>query len=257
VLSKLSISCLQVATAPDDAESVPEDLSCERCGNDDREAEMLVCEGCNRGFHMSCVGLSAVPAEDYFCSACDETQPGLFADDGLDDAALLAMEIPSRGAAAAGTSAEGGEAETAAEGGGADFDIDAELEIEAQIEAEAVAERRAAAAQEPPAADPMSGEEGDGRLIPTVLGKRQRRVLQDDDEDDLRQSLREHAEACDADVLSGDELIVRTTTSAVHIHYCDPQSSLCSTQHTCTHTHMMALPVCPVLPNSIYPLEAG
>jgi hypothetical protein len=54
--------------------SSPEDddgTACEACGSEEA-AQMLLCDGCNRGYHMYClpVKLSAVPKGNWYCPVC-------------------------------------------------------------------------------------------------------------------------------------------------------------------------------------------
>ena len=45
---------------------------CEVCGHCDREDRLLLCDGCDLGFHMECLEppMEYVPIEDWFCPAC-------------------------------------------------------------------------------------------------------------------------------------------------------------------------------------------
>ena len=45
---------------------------CEVCGHCDREDRLLLCDGCDLGFHMECLEppMEFVPIEDWFCPAC-------------------------------------------------------------------------------------------------------------------------------------------------------------------------------------------
>lgn len=47
-------------------------ISCEICGGRDREDRMLLCDGCNLGFHMECLNppLERPPYGNWFCRAC-------------------------------------------------------------------------------------------------------------------------------------------------------------------------------------------
>ncbi|CAO2041264.1 unnamed protein product [Urochloa humidicola] len=56
----------QPASASDD------DVSCEACGSGDAAAELMLCDGCDRGFHIFCLRpiLPRVPAGDWFCPSC-------------------------------------------------------------------------------------------------------------------------------------------------------------------------------------------
>jgi hypothetical protein len=52
-----------------DVDKVP----CHMCAEPD-DTSMLMREGCNAAFHMSCIGLTTVPASsDYYCEHCGET----------------------------------------------------------------------------------------------------------------------------------------------------------------------------------------
>ncbi|KAF7727360.1 hypothetical protein EC973_007603 [Apophysomyces ossiformis] len=46
--------------------------ACEICHNSDNEEEILLCDGCDRGYHMNCLTppLTAVPKTDWFCVKC-------------------------------------------------------------------------------------------------------------------------------------------------------------------------------------------
>lgn len=47
------------------------DLVCVVCQRGDNEAELLICDGgCERGFHIRCINLAAVPVEDWCCVGC-------------------------------------------------------------------------------------------------------------------------------------------------------------------------------------------
>ncbi|KAK4489754.1 hypothetical protein RD792_000391 [Penstemon davidsonii] len=48
------------------------DLSCEKCGSGHRPAELLLCDKCDRGFHLFCLRpiLVAVPKGRWFCPSC-------------------------------------------------------------------------------------------------------------------------------------------------------------------------------------------
>jgi hypothetical protein len=48
---------------------------CEKCGRGDSEQEMLLCDGCDRGFHMFCLCpvLVTLPVGDWFCPLCSPT----------------------------------------------------------------------------------------------------------------------------------------------------------------------------------------
>jgi hypothetical protein len=54
--------------------SIPDDLPCQKCRKQDDESTMLLCDGCNDGWHMSClpVPLMRVPDGDWICPKCLE-----------------------------------------------------------------------------------------------------------------------------------------------------------------------------------------
>ena len=50
---------------------IPEEQEkCQDCGVYSNPAEMLLCDGCDSIHHVRCVGLTAVPETDWFCSEC-------------------------------------------------------------------------------------------------------------------------------------------------------------------------------------------
>ena len=55
--------------ARDNDSTVPEDIACAICDSAD-EVDMLLCDRCAGGFHTRCVGLTAVPEGDWFCTEC-------------------------------------------------------------------------------------------------------------------------------------------------------------------------------------------
>jgi [histone H3]-lysine27 N-methyltransferase len=52
--------------------AVDDDVRCEACGSGDAGAELMLCDGCDRGYHTFCLRpvLPRVPAGDWFCAAC-------------------------------------------------------------------------------------------------------------------------------------------------------------------------------------------
>lgn len=44
---------------------------CPKCGNDDNEDVLLLCDSCNNAYHTYCVGLDSVPAGHWFCESCE------------------------------------------------------------------------------------------------------------------------------------------------------------------------------------------
>ncbi|XP_074853985.1 PHD and RING finger domain-containing protein 1 isoform X2 [Carettochelys insculpta] len=60
-------------TKVQDADSGEDDPTfCEVCGRSDREDRLLLCDGCDAGYHMECLNppLSEVPVDEWFCPAC-------------------------------------------------------------------------------------------------------------------------------------------------------------------------------------------
>lgn len=45
---------------------------CEVCHQSDREDRMLLCDGCDRGYHLECLTppMTAVPIEEWYCPDC-------------------------------------------------------------------------------------------------------------------------------------------------------------------------------------------
>ncbi|CAJ0943620.1 unnamed protein product [Ranitomeya imitator] len=72
--------------------------NCEVCGRSDREDRLLLCDGCDAGYHMECLTppLNAVPVDEWFCPECaPTTQPE---DDAISEeevASLLADVVPT------------------------------------------------------------------------------------------------------------------------------------------------------------------
>ncbi|KAM1818209.1 hypothetical protein ACFX11_000026 [Malus domestica] len=48
------------------------DVTCEHCGSGDRSDELLLCDKCDRGFHMKCLRpiVAIVPIGSWLCPAC-------------------------------------------------------------------------------------------------------------------------------------------------------------------------------------------
>ncbi|EMP34739.1 PHD and RING finger domain-containing protein 1 [Chelonia mydas] len=60
-------------TKAQDGESGEDDPTfCEVCGRSDREDRLLLCDGCDAGYHMECLNppLSEIPVDEWFCPAC-------------------------------------------------------------------------------------------------------------------------------------------------------------------------------------------
>ncbi|XP_014729048.1 PREDICTED: PHD and RING finger domain-containing protein 1 [Sturnus vulgaris] len=74
---------------------------CEVCGRSDREDRLLLCDGCDAGYHMECLNppLSEVPVDEWFCPACAPMGASAAADaDHVSEeevAALMADVVPT------------------------------------------------------------------------------------------------------------------------------------------------------------------
>ncbi|XP_064308496.1 PHD and RING finger domain-containing protein 1 isoform X2 [Phalacrocorax carbo] len=74
---------------------------CEVCGRSDREDRLLLCDGCDAGYHMECLNppLSEVPVDEWFCPACAPISVSVAADtDHVSEeevAALMADVTPT------------------------------------------------------------------------------------------------------------------------------------------------------------------
>ncbi|XP_015111930.1 uncharacterized protein LOC107037735 [Diachasma alloeum] len=61
-------------------EHIQEDPTfCEVCQECDREDRMLLCDGCDLGFHLECLNppMDRVPMEEWYCPTCTEINPSL------------------------------------------------------------------------------------------------------------------------------------------------------------------------------------
>ncbi|XP_030057148.1 PHD and RING finger domain-containing protein 1 [Microcaecilia unicolor] len=66
--------------------------NCQVCGRSDREDRLLLCDGCDSGYHMECLTppLSAVPVDEWFCPQCEaENRPSNDADSLSDEEAII------------------------------------------------------------------------------------------------------------------------------------------------------------------------
>ncbi|NXS63613.1 PHRF1 protein, partial [Brachypteracias leptosomus] len=68
ILKKIPVE--NTKTQGNDGEDDP--TFCEVCGRSDREDRLLLCDGCDAGYHMECLNppLSEVPVDEWFCPAC-------------------------------------------------------------------------------------------------------------------------------------------------------------------------------------------
>ena len=61
-----------------------EEVLCGRCGDGGDEDKLMLCDGCDQGFHCYCVGLDSVPMDEWRCAICaveDEDDDGDVATD--------------------------------------------------------------------------------------------------------------------------------------------------------------------------------
>ncbi|XP_054826530.1 PHD and RING finger domain-containing protein 1 isoform X2 [Eublepharis macularius] len=73
---------------------------CEVCGRSDREDRLLLCDGCDAGYHMECLNppLSEVPVDEWFCPPCAPANMAPADTDRVSEeevAALIADVIPT------------------------------------------------------------------------------------------------------------------------------------------------------------------
>ena len=78
---------------------------CEVCGKDDKPAELLLCDGCDMGWHMRCATpqLKEVPEGEWFCAGCSSAGRGSRGGGGSGSGAAAA-----RGSAAGASSSSSG-----------------------------------------------------------------------------------------------------------------------------------------------------
>mmetsp|Transcript_10846 Transcript_10846/g.16588 ORF Transcript_10846/g.16588 Transcript_10846/m.16588 type:complete len:418 (+) Transcript_10846:13-1266(+) len=65
---------------------------CRVCSKDNDHSNMLICEKCSAEYHFYCIGLKAVPRDDWFCDGC-EPESDSEDEDGLD---LKVAALPPR-----------------------------------------------------------------------------------------------------------------------------------------------------------------
>nr|XP_003700397.2 PREDICTED: uncharacterized protein LOC100882431 isoform X1 [Megachile rotundata] len=68
------IKCVPVEVTPREEESLDDLTFCEVCHQSDREDRMLLCDGCDCGYHLECLNppLDEVPVEEWFCPECSQ-----------------------------------------------------------------------------------------------------------------------------------------------------------------------------------------
>ncbi|XP_018411551.1 PREDICTED: PHD and RING finger domain-containing protein 1 [Nanorana parkeri] len=92
ILKKVPIQNKNVIVVEEDP------TNCEVCGRSDREDRLLLCDGCDAGYHMECLipALNAVPVDEWFCPECAATnQPDHDHVSEEEVASLLADVIPT------------------------------------------------------------------------------------------------------------------------------------------------------------------
>jgi DNA invertase Pin-like site-specific DNA recombinase len=47
-----------------------QEISCLICSNGEHETQLLLCDGCNRGFHTFCLNMRTVPTGSWYCPRC-------------------------------------------------------------------------------------------------------------------------------------------------------------------------------------------
>lgn len=79
VTNLASKELLLVEDRGDDSEEISsnyENTMCEVCGLGDNEDSLLLCDGCDEGFHIYCLNITQIPnLENWFCSECIQEQP--------------------------------------------------------------------------------------------------------------------------------------------------------------------------------------
>jgi hypothetical protein len=65
------------ASCDDDDYEEDDHTYCVTCGQSDREESMLLCDGCDAGYHMACLTppLTNVPSGEWFCIDCVGSNP--------------------------------------------------------------------------------------------------------------------------------------------------------------------------------------
>ncbi|XP_034361062.1 PHD and RING finger domain-containing protein 1 isoform X4 [Arvicanthis niloticus] len=70
ILKKIPVENTRACEAEEAEEEDP--TFCEVCGRSDREDRLLLCDGCDAGYHMECLDppLQEVPVDEWFCPEC-------------------------------------------------------------------------------------------------------------------------------------------------------------------------------------------
>ncbi|GLI65819.1 hypothetical protein VaNZ11_009442, partial [Volvox africanus] len=129
-----------------------ESLRCQVCNRGDDDEQLLLCDGCDRGFHTYCVEMDDIPQGEWYCLDCEQ-QRALLADTargrrragargggrGRGVAAAAAATGFRRGWAARGRGHNGAATATAAIAEESNSDSDSYVEVSADVTAEAAA----------------------------------------------------------------------------------------------------------------------
>ncbi|XP_038621305.1 PHD and RING finger domain-containing protein 1 [Tachyglossus aculeatus] len=81
------------------AEGLEDPTFCEVCGRSDREDRLLLCDGCDAGYHMECLSpaLSEVPVDEWFCPECAAPAPAAERVSEEEPSSLLGEAVPVPG----------------------------------------------------------------------------------------------------------------------------------------------------------------
>eukprot|EP00929_Paragymnodinium_shiwhaense_P092469 TRINITY_DN52395_c0_g1_i2.p1 TRINITY_DN52395_c0_g1~~TRINITY_DN52395_c0_g1_i2.p1 ORF type:complete len:316 (+),score=60.68 TRINITY_DN52395_c0_g1_i2:70-1017(+) len=75
----IDISDAEEENGTEDADESPyKDIACEACGREDFDKSMLLCDGCDRGWHIWCTvqHLTRVPRGKWYCDVCKPPRRG-------------------------------------------------------------------------------------------------------------------------------------------------------------------------------------
>ncbi|WVZ06737.1 hypothetical protein V8G54_020083 [Vigna mungo] len=63
--------------APKSSSTVIDDIFCQECGSGHSPAKLLLCDKCDRGYHLFCLRpiLPSVPKGSWFCGSCSNHKP--------------------------------------------------------------------------------------------------------------------------------------------------------------------------------------
>lgn len=64
-------ACAVEGDGDSDVEVSQHDDHCAVCHKNDHQ-DMLLCDGCPKAFHLSCLGLEIVPEGDWYCAICSD-----------------------------------------------------------------------------------------------------------------------------------------------------------------------------------------